>query len=74
MTQEILEEAIKLKTRIEELELAKKNIKNACIAYCKQGSEYIYKPLEMFLTKHDALIRLEIDEEITRLKKEIELL
>lgn len=74
MKQEILEEAIKLKTRIESLELAKKDIKNACIAYCKIGGVCIYEPLEMFLIKHDGLIRLEIDEEITRLRKEIELL
>lgn len=85
MTQEQYERAVAINTRLNDLERVKDEIKgtaNHRLTYSKESGSDGWKvcwPNTMrligeILDKHDLMIRQEIDEEIERLKKEIETL
>ena len=80
MTQEQFNKAVKISNRLKELEEVKKEINNPSkylLTYCEEDR---YKPCYRFtmehisniLDKHDKMIRKEIEDEIERLKKDIE--
>lgn len=80
MTQEQYNRAVWINDRLNELEEVKKEINGTSkhlVTYCKQDD---YRPCYMFtmkyisdiLDRHDKMIRDEIDNEIEKLKKEIE--
>ena len=84
MTQEQYRRAVKINERLEELERVKKEIDEKTkhrLWYAWKGesdwrltSEWVMKYISELLDKHDLMIRQEIDEEIERLKAEIETL
>lgn len=87
MTEEQFNEAVRINNRIGELEEVKKKISlstyNRLSYIQKDGSihddwkivdEWIMKDISDILDRHDQQIRQEIDEEIEKLKKEIEAL
>ena len=84
MTQEQYRRAVKISERLEELERVKKEIDDKSkhrLWYAWKGesdwrltSEWVMKYISELLDKHDLMIRQEIDEEIERLKAEIETL
>ena len=86
MTEEQFNEAVRISNRIAELEKVKKEISeladNKLTYIHKCGSSdgwkiigsWIMKNISDILDRHDELIRQEIDEEIVKLKKEIETL
>lgn len=77
MTQEQYNRAVEINSRLANLEDVKKYISEAKLYY---KSQYEHSPLFDFvsaiinekITFHDSMIRAEIDEEIEKLKKEIE--
>ena len=84
MTQEQYKRAVQINERISELEKVKKEIKETtkhrlwyaekCERDWKLTSEWVMRYISELLDKHDTAIRQEIDEEIKRLKEEIETL
>ena len=85
MTQEQFERAVEIKKRLDDLERVKEEIKGTVthrLTYSEESGSSGWKvcwPNTMrligdILDKHDLMIRKEIDEEIERLKKEIETL
>jgi hypothetical protein len=83
MTQEQYIRAVQISDRLQELEKVKSEIKettNHRLWYAEKGSdwrltsEWIMRYISELLDKHDLMIRAEIDEEIEKLKKEIETL
>ena len=84
MTQEQYRRANQIGERLEELERVKKEIENTAkhrLWYAWKGesdwrltSEWVMKYIDKLLDKHDTAIRQEIEEEIERLKAEIETL
>jgi hypothetical protein len=83
MTQEQYIRAVQISDRLQELEKVKSEIKETtkhCLWYAEKGSdwrltsEWIMRYISELLDKHDLMIRAEIDEEIEKLKKEIETL
>jgi len=82
MTQEQYKKAIELNERISELEEAEKSLKGSNLWYAyKNGlcnwktlAEWYIHPIKNILDKHDKLIRQEINDEIKKLKSEIETL
>ena len=84
MTQEQYKRAVQINERISELEKVKKEIKETtkhrlwyaekCERDWKLTSEWVMRYISELLDKHDTAIRQEIDEEIKRLKAEIETL
>ena len=85
MTEEQFNEAIRINNRIEELETVKKRISelaNNKLSYIQKGDsirddwemvgDWIMCHISDILDRHDILIRQEIDDEIIKLKKEIE--
>lgn len=82
MTQEQYDRAVTIGERLKELNEVKKEINDSSkhlITYCESDK---YKPcyrctmkhISDILDRHDKMIRAEIDEEIEKLKKEIEAL
>lgn len=86
MTKEQYERAVQINNRLDELGSLKKEIadtKNTRLWYAYKGegignwhltSEYDMRYISKILDKHDLMIRQEIDEEIEKLKREIETL
>lgn len=86
MTQEQYQRAVKINDRLEELARVKKEIdvttdhrlwyaeKNINGSGYQLASEWVMRYIGELLDKHDLMIRQEIDEEIERLKAEIETL
>lgn len=85
MTQKQFERAVEIKKRLDDLESVKDEIKGTAshrLTYSEESDSDGWKvcwPNTMqligeILDKHDLIIRQEIDEEIERLKKEIETL
>lgn len=87
MTEQQFDEAIRINERIKELEKVKSEISskvNEKLTYIKKGDSmrddweivgnWIMIGIADILDRHDILIRQEIDEEIAKLKKEIEAL
>lgn len=87
MTEEQFNEAVRINNRIGELEEVKKEISslpNNKLSYIQKGdsihddwrivSDWIMRLISDILDRHDVQIREEIDEEIKKLKKNIELL
>ena len=86
MTQEQFQRAVKINDRLEELARVKKEIdetskhrlwyaeKSSCGSDYRLTSEWVMRYIGELLDKHDLMIRQEIDEEIERLKAEIETL
>ena len=86
MTQEQYQRALQIGNRLENLARVKKEIddttnhrlwyaeKSSCGSDYRLISEWIMRYIGEILDKHDKMIRQEIDEEIERLKKEIETL
>lgn len=86
MTQEQYQRAVMINDRLEELARVKKEIegtvihrlwyaeKSLCGSDYRLTSEWVMKYIGNLLDKHDTAIRQEIDEEIERLKAEIETL
>jgi len=84
MTQEQYTRAVWINNRIGELEKVKDEIKETTkrrLWYAEKGehdwrltSEWIMRYISELLDRHDTMIRAEIDEEIEKLKKEIETL
>lgn len=87
MTEEQFNEAVRINNRIGELEEVKKKISLSTynrLSYIQKGGsihddwkivgEWIMKDISDILDRHDQQIRQEIDEEIEKLKKEIEAL
>ena len=84
MTPEQYKRAVEINERISELEKVKKEIKETtkhrlwyaekCERDWKLTSEWVMRYISELLDKHDTAIRQEIDEEIKRLKAEIETL
>ena len=84
MTQEQYRRANPIGERLAELERVKKEIENTAkhrLWYAWKGesdwrltSEWVMKYIDKLLDKHDTAIRQEIEEEIERLKAEIETL
>lgn len=87
MTQEQYNRAVQINFRISELEKVKDEIKQTTkhrLWYAYNNgefsnswslvSEYTMRKISKILDKHDLMIRQEIDEEIEKLKKEIEML
>lgn len=80
MTQEQYNRAVEINNRLEELEEVKKEINGTSkhlVTYCKQDDyepcyRYTMKYISDILDRHDKMIREEIDNEIKKLKKEIE--
>ena len=84
MTHEQYIRAVQISDRLQELEKVKNEIKETtkhCLWYAEKGSsdwrltsEWIMRYISEILDKHDTMIRAEIDEEIEKLKAEIETL
>lgn len=86
MTQEQYRRAVQINDRLEELSRVKKEIegtinhrlwyaeKSSCGSDYRLTAEWVMKYIGELLDKHDTAIRQEIDEEIERLKAEIETL
>lgn len=84
MTQEQYRRAVQINDRLEELARVKKEIDETSkhrLWYAWKGesdwrltSEWVMKYIDELLDKHDTAIRQEINEEIERLKAEIETL
>ena len=84
MTEQQFNRAVKIQKRLEALNDTKKRIENTKehrLYYAtKYSDEYrccpdwAMRPIAALLDKHDLMIRQEIEEEIERLKKEIETL
>lgn len=84
MTNEQFIRAVEINERISELEKVKKEIKETTkhrLWYAEKDerdwrltAEWIMRYISKILDKHDQLIHQEIDDEIERLKKEIETL
>ena len=86
MTQEQFQRAVQINERIEELARVKKEIddtlkhrlwyaeKSNCSSDYRLTSEWVMRYISEILDKHDLMIRQEIEEEIERLKAEIETL
>lgn len=85
MTQEQYNRAVWISERLEELEKVKDEIKETTkhrLWYANKSggcdwmlvSEWKMRYIDKLLDKHDLMIRQEIDEEINKLKKEIETL
>ena len=83
MTQEQYNRAVWISERLEELEKVKDEIKETTkhrLWYAYKGSDWMLasewkmRYIDKLLDKHDLMIRQEIDEEINKLKKEIETL
>ena len=84
MTQEQFQRVVMINDRLEELARVKKEIddtSNHRLWYALKGdsdwwltSEWVMRYIGVLLDKHDLMIRQEIEEEIERLKKEIETL
>ena len=86
MTQEQFQRAVQINDRLEELARVKKEIddtskhrlwyaeKSSCGSDWLLTSEWVMRYIGDLLDKHDTAIRQEIDEEIERLKAEIETL
>ena len=86
MTQEQFQRAVQINDRLEELARVKKEIddtskhrlwyaeKSNCSSDYRLNSEWVMKYIADVLDKHDLAIRQEIEEEIERLKAEIETL
>lgn len=87
MTEQQFNEAVRINNRIEHLEKVKKEIHevgNNKLSYIRKGSsmgdgwdivgDWIMCYISDILDRHDVQIRQEIDDEITKLKKEIEAL
>jgi hypothetical protein len=84
MTQEQYRRAVQINDRLEELARVKKEIDETskhrlwyawkCERDWRLTSECVMKYIDELLDKHDTAIRQEIDEEIERLKAEIETL
>lgn len=82
MTEEKFKKVIEINNRLKSLGLVKEKIKDKSIhrlSYTRKFSEDDYAPvherimmnISELLDKHDNMIRAEIDEEIEKLKKEI---
>lgn len=84
MTQEQYFRAVAINSRIDELEKVKDEIKETTkhrLWYAKNfggdwmlASEWKMRYIDKLLDKHDLMIRQEIDEEINKLKQEIDTL
>lgn len=84
MTKEQFQRAVQINGRLENLARVKKEIDDTSkhrLWYAWKGesdyrltSEWVMKYISELLDKHDLMIRQEIDEEIERLKAEIETL
>ena len=84
MTQEQYFRAVAINSRIDELEKVKEEIKETTkhrLWYAKNfggdwmlASEWKMRYIDKLLDKHDLMIRQEIDEEINKLKQEIDTL
>ena len=86
MTQEQYQRAVEINYRLQELARVKKEIdetskhrlwyaeKSSCGSDYRLTSEWVMRYISDLLDKHDLMIRQEIDEEIERLKAEIETL
>lgn len=87
MTEQQFNEVVRICNRIEQLEKVKKEINLPAthkLSYISRGGSaldswsivesWILRPIADILDRHDAMIRQEIDDEITKLKKEIEAL
>lgn len=87
MTEKQFNEAVRINNRIGELEKVKKEISslpNNKLSYIQKGDsirddwkivgDWIMRLISDILDRHDVQIRQEIDEEIAKLKKEIEIL
>ena len=80
MTQEQYQRAVEISKRIEELEDVKREISPASEHYLTYAristknicSEYTLRGICEILDRHDLKIRVEIDDKIKALKKEIE--
>ena len=83
MTDEQYKRAVQIHERLDELQKVKKEIEGTRghrLWYAEKGSEWrltsdwIMRYISKLLDKHDTMIRAEIEEEIERLKAEIETL
>ena len=84
MTKEQFQRAVQINGRLENLARVKKEIDDTskhrlwyawkCESDYRLTSEWVMKYISELLDKHDLMIRQEIDEEIDRLKAEIETL
>lgn len=87
MTEQQFNEAVRINRRIEELEKVKKKISSlpsTQLSYIQKGDsicddwkilgDWITRPISDILDRHDVQIRQEIDDEIAKLKREIEIL
>ena len=86
MTQEQYRRAVQINERLEQLARVKKEIegtakhrlwfaeKSSCSSDYRLTAEWVMQYIGELLDKHDTAIRQEIDEEIERLKAEIETL
>lgn len=87
MTEQQFNEAVRINSRIGELEKVKKEISSLPhnrLSYIQKGDsirddwkivgDWIMRLISDILDRHDVQIRQEIDEEIEKLKKEIEIL
>ena len=82
MTQEQYKRAVEIYDRIGELERVKKEIDDTAkhrLWYAEESNsdwrlttEWVMRYISELLDKHDTMIRAEIEEEIERIKKEIE--
>lgn len=79
MTQEQYNRAVEISKRLEELDEVKKEIEGTSshlLSYCKSDykpcAEWKMRDISDILDRHDMMIRAEIDEEIEKLKKEVE--
>jgi hypothetical protein len=85
MTEEKFNRAIELNAKLDSIDAAKEAIKgtlNKRLSYITQDSHGDWRPVSNYamkgigdiLDRHDVLIRQEIDDEIQKINKEIELL
>ena len=82
MTPQQYERVVEIYNRIENLEKTKKHIVDKskhrlyfaykCVDEFRCCADWSMRPIAELLDKHDRMIRQEIEEEIERLKKEIE--
>ena len=84
MTDEQYKRAVQIHERLNELQKVKKEIENTAkhrLWYAEKGSsdwrlttEWVMRYISKLLDKHDTMIRAEIEEEISSLLNEIEML
>ena len=82
MTQQQFEKAVQISERMKDLESVKKEINpthehRLCYSYKTSDSykvcpEWSMRPISDILDKHDEMIRQEIEDELERLRREVE--